>query len=490
MPTFAKLLPVTITPTTEQQQALDAFATGENLLIRAGAGTGKTSTLRLLGESAPERDMLFIAFNSSVKTDAAASFPANVTCLTSHGLANRALRSSNPRLMRKMSGPRQSPVDISKILNIPYQGFSYGNLGLVGWQCASIVMSTVRRFTYSADTEINFRHVERIENASDDEQAQLEAFIRPFARKAWADLTSESGRLSWGKSHDYYLKFWALTNPVLDFDAVFVDEAQDTNPCLAGIIANQRCQIVMVGDESQAIYGWRGARDAMSAFDAPHVVTLSQSFRFGQAVADEANKFLSVLDAPLRLTGFAKIDSRCRRSASPTRSSAAPTPPSSSTRWPLWARARRSPSSAARPRSSPSPTPLPSSWRASASRTAIWPPSSPGARFRSTPGQGGRGPASVMVRLIDTYGVPAILDVCDASTAREADADLIVSTAHKAKGREWNQVKIANDFKVPEEGAEPSRSELMLMYVAVTRAKLALDCLALSWINAYASQEA
>jgi superfamily I DNA/RNA helicase len=62
----------------------------------------------------------------------------------------------------------------------------------------------------------------------------------------------------------------------------------------------------------------------------------------------------------------------------------------------------------------------------------------------------------VMVNLIDTYGVPAILDVCDA-TVREADADVIVSTAHKAKGREWNRVKIANDFKVPEEGAEPSR---------------------------------
>lgn len=36
------------TPTAEQEQALTAFATGRSLVIEAGAGTGKTATLRLL----------------------------------------------------------------------------------------------------------------------------------------------------------------------------------------------------------------------------------------------------------------------------------------------------------------------------------------------------------------------------------------------------------------------------------------------------------
>ena len=35
----------------------------------------------------------------------------------------------------------------------------------------------------------------------------------------------------------------------------------------------------------------------------------AQSFRFGQAVADEANKWLELLNAPLRLKGFDKIKS-------------------------------------------------------------------------------------------------------------------------------------------------------------------------------------
>jgi superfamily I DNA/RNA helicase len=91
-----------------------------------------------------------------------------------------------------------------------------------------------------------------------------------------------------------------------------------------------------------------------------------------------------------------------------------------------------------------------------------------------------------MVRLIDTYGTDAILDIC-ASATSEADADVIVSTAHKAKGREWDAVRIAGDFIRSAdngEAAEPSPAELMLMYVAVTRAKLRLDDSALATIGA------
>ena len=65
----------------------------------------------------------------------------------------------------------------------------------------------------------------------------------------------------------------------------------------------------MVGDSAQQIYGWRGAEDALERFDAKHKLTLSQSFRFGPAIADEANKWLDLLNAPLRLKGFEPIKS-------------------------------------------------------------------------------------------------------------------------------------------------------------------------------------
>jgi superfamily I DNA/RNA helicase len=43
-----------LTPTGEQQAAVDAFATGATVVIEAGAGTGKTSTLRLLAAARPQ----------------------------------------------------------------------------------------------------------------------------------------------------------------------------------------------------------------------------------------------------------------------------------------------------------------------------------------------------------------------------------------------------------------------------------------------------
>lgn len=58
----------------------------------------------------------------------------------------------------------------------------------------------------------------------------------------------------------------------------------------------------MVGDSAQAIYQWRGAKDVMTGFDGTHL-TLSQSFRFGPDLAAEANRWLYLADAPIRLIG-------------------------------------------------------------------------------------------------------------------------------------------------------------------------------------------
>lgn len=77
--------------------------------------------------------------------------------------------------------------------------------------------------------------------------------------------------------------------------------------------------------------------------------------------------------------------------------------------------------------------------------------------------------------------LPAILDRlqrlhCD----RETDAPLIVSTAHKAKGREFATVIVLDDFELPSELVKRRRNgpsqlhetnqQINLLYVACTRA--------------------
>ena len=55
----------------------------------------------------------------------------------------------------------------------------------------------------------------------------------------------------------------------------------------------------------------------MSRFHADHRLCLSQSFRFGPTIAAEANKWLDLLDVPLRLRGFDRIASTVGPVASP-----------------------------------------------------------------------------------------------------------------------------------------------------------------------------
>ncbi|PWJ02085.1 DNA helicase, partial [Streptomyces sp. NWU49] len=94
------------------------------------------------------------------------------------------------------------------------------------------------------------------------------------------------------------------------------------------------------------------------------------------------------------------------------------------------------------------------------------------------------------VDLVDTHGPDAILDAVS-QLAEETHADVTVSTAHKAKGREWPAVRIGKDFPQPKDtdpGApaasqppEVSDLDARLAYVAVTRARNRLDLGGLAW---------
>ena len=54
----------------------------------------------------------------------------------------------------------------------------------------------------------------------------------------------------------------------------------------------------------------------------------------------------------------------------------------------------------------------------------------------------------------------------------EKNADVVISTAHRAKGREWDEVKLHGDFLHVE---DMDIEDLRLAYVATTRAKISLD---------------
>jgi hypothetical protein len=87
---------------------------------------------------------------------------------------------------------------------------------------------------------------------------------------------------------------------------VIVHNCQDSNSVTLAIFNNQtHLQRIACGDKNQNLYAWRGAKNDFSSFASWNKATLTESFRFGQGIADIANKVLSLpaMETSLRLIG-------------------------------------------------------------------------------------------------------------------------------------------------------------------------------------------
>jgi AAA domain/UvrD-like helicase C-terminal domain len=480
-----------MTPTDEQQAIIDAYRTGRNLVIEAGAGTGKTTTLKMLGAERPGRKGIYIAYNKAIAEDAKRSFPVGVQCAIAHSFAYGAVG----RMFRhRLNGPRIPAAQTAKTLGITRPLTVTGGTILAPQQTARLVMETVQRFCRSADRAPSGFHVPRKPGLDTPEcLAVLREALPPLAATAWDDLTSTDGQLRF--DHDVYLKLWQLSGPRLPADYVLLDEAQDANPVIAAIVESQsHVQLIAVGDRCQAIYGWRGAVDAMANFPADVRLPLAQSFRFGPAVADEANKWLGILHAGLRLRGYDRINSAV------TSSSAAGTVLCRTNAKAMSEAMNAMAASTRKVAITGGGREILALAEAAITLKAGTGTSHPELFAFRTWGEvqdyaendPGGSDLQVLVKLIDDHGPETIIDAVR-RLSDERYASLIISTAHKAKGREWDTVRIAEDFREPKKNPEKpdelpkiSPPEAMLAYVAVTRAKLTLDRSGLAWVDKYA----
>lgn len=477
---------MTLTPTPEQVVAIDAFLTGENMTVEAGAGTGKTSTLKLMGQAAPRKRGLYLAYNASIARESAASFPDNVECRTAHSVAYRwtASKWGSRDLRARLNGARMPARELARILGSSNPVRVSDDLVLSPERIASLAMQTVKQWCYTGAVSIGWHHLPEVPRVDSDASKQaLGDAVLPLARRAWEDLSRPDGKLRF--QHDHYLKLWALSNPTLGFDFVLVDEAQDSNGVVTSVVQHQTTQVAAVGDRNQSIYAWRGATDAMDAFGSVHHVYLTKSFRFGPRIAEEANKWLEVLGAKLRLEGSSVIRSRvldeegeasrailCRTNAEAIstliRAHAA------GTRVALVGDGREIVSFARAAQELQD--------RGSTSHPELFTFTSWNMVVEYVENSYDGGDLSVLVKLIETHTPEGVIRAIE-NCADEKEAQLTVSTAHKAKGREWSSVRIADDFDRPADSAEDIGSEAMLSYVAVTRARELLDRRGLAWVD-------
>lgn len=280
--------------TPEQQAPIDSSA--RTVRVNAFAGTGKSTMLCGYALARAGQRGLLIAFNKAIQTEAQATFPRHVTCRTSHALAFRAV---GQRYAHKLQ-PDIKPFHVEALTShltrsLPAQERKVFNQRSI---------ETLKAFLVSADDRMGLAHVSL--GSTPVEKRIGKQAILGAALLLW-DKMQDASDPAVPMLHDGYLKIFQLERPVLGGDFILFDEAQDTNPVTQAIITAQtHANIVYVGDAHQAIYGFRGAENAMT-IPAQAVFYLTGSFRFGQSLADVANAILALKGERVALRGLGGI---------------------------------------------------------------------------------------------------------------------------------------------------------------------------------------
>jgi hypothetical protein len=472
-------------PTGEQQAILDHAERhpGGGRKVAAAAGSGKTTTLEML--AARRRDpAVYVAFNRAIKLEAARRFPPWVKVTTAHAAAYGALQvhDQQHRLGKRLFG-----ADVPSMVRLPRCRLPADALG-------QVVVDSVARFCNSADAELSVAHVAL--DPREPEDIRLAALSG--AQALWRRMADRDDDCP--ITHDTYLKLWQLGAARLGgFDWALFDEAQDASPVMIDVMRRQGFPVTWVGDSHQAIYQFRGAVNAMRLIALPEF-TLSQSFRFGQRIADCANAVLAakpdgtrptfaIVGNPRRDSGVGRLPKGARH-AFLSRTNAEwfdealrwegrvhviggidDTERLLLGAWGLWRHGQR-------PERCPA-----------VARFSTW------AQLCEHAERFDDRELAFARRVVEQWRerLPAaIADLRARHVEHEADASLILSTAHKAKGREFPYVRLGGGFPAPsdEEWArmppDVREAELNLLYVALTRAvdglepnQAVCDCLAL-----------
>lgn len=420
---------------------------GEVIKVQAGPGTGKTTTAREFVKRNPLINFLYVCYNKSVQTEAETTFPLNAECRTGHSLGYQAV-GKKYKLM-----PKLRPYNVQKLI------------GCTSHIDTARAIITLEHFFQSADPEIDEQHV------PSDNRADAGRLIM-FANDIWELMVS--GKVN--MTHDGYLKLWQLSKPKLPYQCILIDEGHDTNPVLADILFSQKCSVIIIGDSYQQMYSFRGAQDFMD-IDADHEFKLQESFRFTPEIAEKANNFLErVFKTDFRVKGLQPYRP-AETHAYLARTNAH-----------LFDYAimmmNKKKIGFVGGLGGYSFNRVVSMYNLSVGKKA-----SDGMinRFKSYETLKSYA-FSVedrellgLVRIVDRYGdaIPSLYASLKQLVVNERKAELVLTTAHKAKGLEWDHVKLGNDFAscYDEKGqvVQPKDDEANIIYVAMTRARVGLE---------------
>jgi len=291
-------------PTPEQDRIfLFTKKRPENILIKAYAGAGKTTTIVEAVKLLPvDKSIMFLAFNKHIQEELKTKLPEHVRCYTTYGLGVSAIK--------RKYGDRIQFDEFKADKIILKKSKSWGlTEELRGEEEISIYLNNMKklcnlcRLTLTTKPEFIPYVAERYDiPLSKPKDVKRALKVLDF-------MTTDR------KTYDFTDMIFlpAIDNSIWFFpqDYVFVDEVQDLNRCQIRIIekvlkkdkATKKLQgrLISVGDFFQGIYGFNAADEKSFAwfekFPNTKILPLSVSFRCSQAVIRKAQEIVPDIKA-------------------------------------------------------------------------------------------------------------------------------------------------------------------------------------------------
>ena len=285
-----------------QQQQASVKHYGSPLLVLAGAGSGKTSTIT--------EKIVWLIRHHQLK-------PYQIAAIT---FTNKAAREMKSRVSGLLKGDEKRGIQVStfhtlglKIIRqeIEALGYKPGFSILDGDDCSTLIKELARK--------------DNIDD-KDDPRWQISRWKNHFIMPAEALSTAADAKEEYqARLYERYQRQLKACN-ALDFDDLIIlpvqllqsqpeirekwqnrirylliDEYQDTNACqyeLIKLLAGVEGRFTAVGDDDQSIYAWRGAQPenlSLLANDFPtlKIIKLEQNYRSTNQILQAANSLIA-----------------------------------------------------------------------------------------------------------------------------------------------------------------------------------------------------
>ena len=276
----------------------------QNMLVLAGAGSGKTRVLvqriawLMQVEKASSHSILAVTFTNKAAAEMRVrveqTVEGNVHGMwigTFHGLAHRLLRmhfqeAKLPQNFQVLDSDDQLRL-VKRIVR---------SLGIDEKRWPPKQMQWY--INGKKDEGIRPQHIEVYDDPTE------QTFVKVY--QGYQEACDRAGLVDFAELLLRAHELW-LNNPVLlahyqqRFKHILVDEFQDTNAiqyAWLNILGKASSKVMIVGDDDQSIYGWRGAKIEniqrfLNEFDDTKTIRLEQNYRSTANILNAANKLIA-----------------------------------------------------------------------------------------------------------------------------------------------------------------------------------------------------